>query len=77
MVAGYVGVWVVSGEWSSRGWGESGKNDLQFSYSLSLYAQGRRRTLLFKTALFRCSVVFFFFLKKKRKCNWEEPKNRL
>jgi len=41
--------------------GESGKNDLQSFYSLSLYAQGRRRTLLFKTALFRCSVVIFFF----------------
>ena len=60
MVAGYVGAWVVSGEGSSRG-GESGKKDLQSSYSLSLYVQGRRRTLLFKTVLFRCSVVFFFF----------------
>ena len=60
--------------------GESGKNDLQSFYSLSLYAQGRRRTLLFKTALFRCSVVIFFLKKKKKKkmkCNWEEPKNRL
>jgi hypothetical protein len=76
VVAGYVGAWVVSGEGSSRGGGESGKKDLQSSYSLSLYVQGRRRTLLFKTALFRCSVVFFF-LKKERKCNWEEPKNKL
>jgi hypothetical protein len=34
--------------------------------------------LLFKTTLFRCSVVIFFLKKKKkRKCNWEEPKNRL
>ena len=61
MVAGYVGAWVVSGEGSSRGGGESGKKDLQSSYFLSLYVQGRRRTLLFKTVLFRCSVVFFFF----------------
>jgi len=53
----------VSGEGSSRG-GESGKKDLQSSYSLSLYVQGRRRTLLFKTALFRCSVVFFFFFEE-------------
>ena len=51
----------------------SGENDLKSSSSLPLHAQGRRRTMLFKTALFQCCV--FFFLEKK--CNLEEPKNRL
>jgi hypothetical protein len=60
----------VSGEWSSRVKRESGKNDLKSSSSLPLHAQGRRRTMPFKTTLFRCS---FFFL-KKRKCNWEKQK---
>jgi hypothetical protein len=47
----------------------SGKNFQKSSSSLSLHSQGRRRTVPFKTALFR---VFFL---KKEKCNLKEPKN--
>jgi len=52
---------------------EDAKNDLKSSSSLPLHAQGRRRTVPFKTALFQCSVFFFFFFEKK--CNLEEKKN--
>jgi hypothetical protein len=49
--------------WASGVERESGKNDLKSSSSLHLHAQGRRRTVPFKTALFQCSV---FFLRKKK-----------
>jgi hypothetical protein len=60
MVVRYERVWVVLGEWSSRGKErESKKNNLKSSSSLPLHAQKRRRTVPFKTALFHC-----FFLRK-------------
>jgi hypothetical protein len=50
---------------------EDAKNDLKSSSSLPLHAQGRRRTVPFKTALFQCSVVFFFL---KRNVIWKKKK---
>jgi hypothetical protein len=50
----------VSGQ--VRGKIKSRKNDLKSFSSLPLHAQGRRRTMSFKTALFRCSI---FFLRKR------------
>jgi len=41
--------------------------------SLPLHTQGRRRTVPFKTALFR---LFFIYIRKE-KCNLEELKNGL
>jgi len=60
MVVGHAGIGGVS-EWSSRGESETGKNDLKSSSSLPLHAQGRRRTVPFKTTLFQCFVFFFCF----------------
>jgi len=42
---------------------ENGKNDLKSSSSLPLHAQGRRRTVPFKTACFSV-LLFFFFMKR-------------
>jgi hypothetical protein len=48
---------------------EDAKNDLKSSSSLPLHAQGRRRTVPFKTTLFQCFVVFFFL---KRNVIWKK-----
>jgi hypothetical protein len=65
-----VWVWVMRAFWASGVERESGKNDLKSSSSLPLHAQGRRRTVPFKTTLFQCS----FFLKKKRNVIWKNLK---
>jgi hypothetical protein len=57
------------GKWEGKEKENSGKKkDLKSSSSQPLHAQGRRRTMSFKTALF----PYFFF--KKRKCNLKKPK---
>jgi hypothetical protein len=61
-----VWVWVLTGFYEVEGRESERKNIFKkSSSSLTLHAQGRRRT------------VWFFFYLKKRKRNLEEPKNRL
>ena len=73
MVVGYIWVWVVSGFLGKWGGERERKKTFKiFFFSLPLHAQGRRRTVPFKTALFQCSVFFFFL-----NVIWKEPKNRL
>jgi hypothetical protein len=71
MVAGYVWVWVVPGFLGKWGGERERKKHLKSSSSLPLHAQGRRRTVPFKTALFQCSG--FFFLRKEN-VTWKNPK---
>jgi hypothetical protein len=56
-LAGYGFIGMVLYKWEGK---EDAKNDLKSSSSLPLHAQGRRRTVPFKTALFQCFVVVFF-----------------
>jgi hypothetical protein len=60
-VAGYVGVWVVSGEWSSRGKRESGKNNLKSFSSLPLHVQGKKENNVVQN-----NTVLVFFLEEKK-----------
>ena len=76
MVAGYVGAWVVSGEGSSRGGGEWEKGFTIFLFPVSVCA-GKKENIVVQNGTISVFCCFFFFLKKERKCNWEEPKNKL
>jgi hypothetical protein len=61
-----VWVWVLTGFYEVEGRESERKNIFKkSSSSLTLHAQGRRRT------------IWFFFFLKKRKRNLKEPKNRL
>jgi hypothetical protein len=76
VVAGYVGAWVVSGEGSSRGGGGVGKRIYNLLISCLCMCREEGEHCCSKRYYFGV-LLFFFFLKKERKCNWEEPKNRL
>jgi hypothetical protein len=61
VVAGYVGVWVVSGEWSRQEKRENGKNDLKSSSSLPLHMQGKKKNNVIQNDTV---LVFLLFLRK-------------